>query len=126
MEQHFKLCKKCARRELKEVKPLVGGDVAILAQLIERGLPPLNPVDVLAEALVRRERRHALAAFDLLYGQTPTQARRLALRDYARIRRLGKPNAALTVMRRYPLAGFLTVRSVAQAAYRCRHPKPAR
>jgi hypothetical protein len=124
-EQRFKLCTKCARRE-KGMKSLVGGDVAILAQLIERGLPPLNPVDVLAGALVRREHGRALAALDLLYGQTPKHARRFALEAYDLMRHFGEPNAALTVMRRYPLAGFQTVRSVAQAAYRRRHPKPAR
>jgi hypothetical protein len=125
-EQRFKVCTPCARRE-KGLKEKVGGDVALLSQLIERGVPFLNAVDVLAEAYIARERRLARAALDQRYGQTKGQARRLALRDYARMRQLGERDAALTVMRRYPLAAFPSVRAVAQAAHRRRrHPKSAR
>jgi hypothetical protein len=136
-EQRFKVCEECARRESKGMKSSVSGDVAILAQLLERGLPPRNPVDVLAEAYVTRARPHADAMrkelareFDrtksaldqmlgALYGRTKKEARRLALFAYLEMAREDR-DAALTVMRRYPKAAFPSVRAFRQAAYRLR------
>lgn len=115
-KQRHKLCEECARRESKGMKETVGGDVAILAQLLERGWPPRNPVDVLAEAYVARARPHAdalrkelarevdrtKAALDQMLGAfsgcTKKEARRLALFAYLET----PPNerdAARTVMR---------------------------
>lgn len=133
--QSFKLCGKCARRESKGMKESVGGDVAILAQLIERGLPGLNAVDVLAEALLTRQRTHAGVALDgvaresarieaaanqilgMLYGRTKAEARRLALLAYLEASP-GERDVARKVMRRYPKAGFPSADAVKQAAYR--------
>ena len=139
--QRFKLCERCSGFESKEMKTPLGGDLVILAQLLERGPNGRNPIDVLAEALLmkgnsrpdlQRALRRAYAGearereASAKGGQSQADRREAAVTYYIACRSDGGKGATRATMKAFP-GTFPNERALKQAVYRFRtRPRPQR